>query len=53
MAVENDIAKGRRIMSALMPFMRTLEQGGKLIQPVRVTLPLPARTFANRLGEPT
>lgn len=34
-AVENDIAKGRRIMSALMPFMRTLEQGGKLIQFVK------------------
>jgi len=34
-AVENDIVKGRRIMSALMPFMRTLEQGGKLIQIVK------------------
>lgn len=34
-AVENDIVKGRRIMSALMPFMRTLEQGGKLIQFVK------------------
>jgi len=34
-AVENDITKGRRIMSALMPFMRTLEQGGKLIQFVK------------------
>lgn len=34
-AVDNDIAKGRRIMSALMPFMRTLEQGGKLIQFVK------------------
>ncbi len=34
-AVENDIAKGRRIMSALMPFMGVLEQGGKLIQVVK------------------
>lgn len=34
-AVENDIVKGRRIMSALMPFMRILEQGGKLIQIVK------------------
>jgi len=34
-AVDNDIVKGRRIMSALMPFMRILEQGGKLIQIVK------------------
>ena len=34
-AVENDIAKGRRIMSALMPFMGVLEQSGKLIQVVK------------------
>jgi 4-hydroxy-tetrahydrodipicolinate synthase len=34
-AVENDIAKGRRIMSALMPFMAILEQGGKLIQVIK------------------
>ena len=34
-AVENDIAKGRHIMSALMPFMRILEQGGKLIQVIK------------------
>jgi len=34
-AVDNDVAKGRRIMSALMPFMRLLEQGGKLIQFVK------------------
>lgn len=33
--IENDIAKGRQIMSALMPFMRILEQGGKLIQIVK------------------
>lgn len=34
-AVEQDIAKGRAIMSALMPFMGILEQGGKLIQAVK------------------
>ncbi|MGA8260478.1 MAG: dihydrodipicolinate synthase family protein [Arenicellales bacterium] len=34
-ALENDIEKGRRIMTALMPFMRVLEQGGKLIQYVK------------------
>lgn len=34
-AVENNIEKGRRIMSALMPFMGILEQGGKLIQFVK------------------
>ncbi len=33
--LENDIEKGRRIMSALMPFMDILEQGGKLIQTVK------------------
>ena len=39
-AVENDIAKGRHIMSALMPFMRILEQGGKLIQVIKYTCEL-------------
>ena len=34
-ALQNDIEKGRRIMTALMPFMRVLEQGGKLIQYVK------------------
>ncbi len=34
-AVENDFEKGRRIMSALLPFMGILEQGGKLIQIVK------------------
>lgn len=33
--LQNDILKGRQIMSALMPFMRILEQGGKLIQNVK------------------
>ena len=34
-AVDSDIARGRRIMSALMPFMAILEQGGKLIQVIK------------------
>src|SRR5690606_18619820 len=34
-AVENDIARGRQIMAAMMPFMHLLEQGGKLIQTVK------------------
>lgn len=34
-AVDGDFAKGRRIMSALMPLMRVLEQGGKFIQCIK------------------
>ncbi|MGY9033381.1 MAG: dihydrodipicolinate synthase family protein [Rhodobacterales bacterium] len=34
-AVEGDFHKGRRIMSAMMPLMRVLEQGGKFIQAVK------------------
>ncbi|MCT4684470.1 MAG: dihydrodipicolinate synthase family protein [Roseicyclus sp.] len=34
-AVEGDFDKGRRIMSAMMPLMRVLEQGGKFIQCVK------------------
>ena len=34
-ALENDFIKGRRIMSALMPFMQVLEQGGKFVQSVK------------------
>lgn len=34
-AVENDFAKGRRIMAAMMPLMSVLEQGGKFIQSVK------------------
>ena len=33
--VEGDFDKGRRIMSAMMPLMRVLEQGGKFIQSVK------------------
>jgi 4-hydroxy-tetrahydrodipicolinate synthase len=39
-ALENDIAKGRRIMSALLPFMRVLEQGGKFVQSVKLACEL-------------
>jgi 4-hydroxy-tetrahydrodipicolinate synthase len=34
-AVEGDFDKGRRIMSAMMPLMAVLEQGGKFIQCVK------------------
>ena len=33
--LEGDFVKGRRIMSALMPLMRVLEQGGKFIQTIK------------------
>lgn len=33
--VENDFRKGRRIMSALLPLMYVLEQGGKFIQTIK------------------
>jgi 4-hydroxy-tetrahydrodipicolinate synthase len=34
-AVEGDFVKGRRIMSAMLPLMRVLEQGGKFVQCVK------------------
>ncbi|MBY5570714.1 dihydrodipicolinate synthase family protein [Rhizobium leguminosarum] len=34
-AVDGDFVKGRRIMSAMMPLMRVLEQGGKFIQCIK------------------
>jgi 4-hydroxy-tetrahydrodipicolinate synthase len=34
-AVNGDYAKGRKIMSALLPLMRVLEQGGKFIQCIK------------------
>lgn len=34
-AVQGDFGKGRRIMSAMLPLMRVLEQGGKFIQCVK------------------
>ncbi|WP_299045227.1 dihydrodipicolinate synthase family protein [uncultured Tateyamaria sp.] len=33
--VEGDFDKGRRIMSAMMPLMRVLEQGGKFVQCIK------------------
>lgn len=33
--IEGNLAKGRRIMSAMMPLMRVLEQGGKFIQTIK------------------
>ncbi len=35
--IENDFIKGRKIMSALMPFMSILEQSGKFIQSIKHT----------------
>ena len=34
-AIENDFIKGRKIMSALMPFMSILEQSGKFLQSIK------------------
>lgn len=34
-AVENDFNKGRRIMSAMLPLMQVLEQGGKFVQAIK------------------
>ncbi|MEL6745969.1 MAG: dihydrodipicolinate synthase family protein, partial [Pseudomonadota bacterium] len=33
--VDGDFAKGRRIMSALLPLMRVLEQGGKFVATIK------------------
>ena len=33
--IEGNFAKGRRIMSAMMPLMRVLEQGGKFVQCIK------------------
>ncbi|MEO0821465.1 MAG: dihydrodipicolinate synthase family protein [Pseudomonadota bacterium] len=33
--LEGDFARGRRIMSAMLPLMRVLEQGGKFVQCIR------------------
>jgi 4-hydroxy-tetrahydrodipicolinate synthase len=33
--LEGDYAKGRRIMSAMLPLMRVLELGGKFVQSVK------------------
>ena len=34
-AVDGDFARGRRIMSAMLPLMRVLEQGGKFVQCIK------------------
>ena len=39
-ALEGDFAKGRRIMSAMLPLMRVLEQGGKFVQCIKHGLTL-------------
>jgi 4-hydroxy-tetrahydrodipicolinate synthase len=39
-AVEGDFDKGRRIMSAMLPLMRVLEQGGKFVQCIKYGLTL-------------
>lgn len=49
--VENDFRKGRRIMSAMMPLMRVLEQGGKFIQSVKYGVTLDGR-FSGEVRKP-
>lgn len=39
-AIEGDFDKGRRIMSAMLPLMRVLEQGGKFVQNIKHGLAL-------------
>jgi 4-hydroxy-tetrahydrodipicolinate synthase len=34
-AIEGNYNKGRRIMSAMLPLMRVLEQGGKFVQCIK------------------
>jgi len=48
---ENDFRKGRRIMSAMMPLMRVLEQGGKFIQSVKYGVTLDGR-FSGEVRKP-
>ena len=37
-AIEKDFEKGRKIMSALLPLMRVLEQGGKFVQSIKLAV---------------
>ena len=39
-AVEGDFTKGRAIMSAMLPLMSVLEQGGKFVQCIKYGLTL-------------
>ena len=41
--IENNFAKGRKIMAAMMPLMSVLEQGGKFIQSVKYGVNLSGR----------
>ncbi|PPC75832.1 dihydrodipicolinate synthase family protein [Pokkaliibacter plantistimulans] len=49
--LENDFRKARRIMSAMLPLMRVLEQGGKFIQSVKYGVTLDGR-FAGEVRRP-
>lgn len=49
--VENDFEKGRRIMSAMMPLMHVLEQGGKFIQSIKCGVELDGR-YAGTVRKP-
>nr|WP_067288075.1 dihydrodipicolinate synthase family protein [Marinobacterium profundum] len=49
--LENDFAKGRRIMAAMMPLMSVLEQGGKFIQSVKHGVTLDGR-FSGTVRKP-
>ncbi|MEH6578464.1 MAG: dihydrodipicolinate synthase family protein [Amphritea sp.] len=49
--VEGNFDKGRRIMSAMMPLMRVLEQGGKFIQSVKYGVTLDGR-FSGEVRKP-
>ncbi|MEL0638819.1 dihydrodipicolinate synthase family protein [Marinomonas sp. TI.3.20] len=49
--IENNFNKGRRIMSAMMPLMHVLEQGGKFIQSVKHGVSLDGR-FAGTVRRP-
>ena len=50
-AVDGDFNRGRRIMSALLPLMRTLEQGGKFVQCIKYGCTL-AGLPAGRVRQP-
>ena len=41
--VQGDFSRGRRIMSAMLPLMRVLEQGGKFIQTIKYGVELGGR----------
>ncbi|EXJ12487.1 dihydrodipicolinate synthase family protein [Nitrincola nitratireducens] len=49
--LEGNFDKGRQIMSAMMPLMRVLEQGGKFIQSVKYGVTLSGR-FAGETRKP-